>query len=56
MFFCDIKAEEVIECIDADTLYEIPFDLQEQHLDQIVVIISNLDTPEADMTEWKALS
>ncbi|WP_144512027.1 CTP synthase [Bacillus sp. FJAT-22090] len=53
--FCDIKPEEVIECIDADSLYEIPLNLQAQHLDQIVVDHFKLNTKEADMTDWKAL-
>lgn len=53
--FCDIKPEEVIECIDADSLYEIPLMLQEQHLDQIVVDHFELATKEADMTDWQAL-
>lgn len=53
--FCDIKPEEVIECIDADSLYEIPLNLQAQHLDQIVVDHFKLQTPEADMTDWKEL-
>ena len=54
--FCDIKPEEVIECIDADTLYEIPLNLQAQNLDQIVVDHLKLNATEADMTDWKALS
>ncbi len=53
--FCDIKPEEVIECIDADSLYEIPLNLQAQHLDQIVVDHFQLKTPEADMTDWLGL-
>ena len=53
--FCDIKPEEVIECIDADSLYEIPLMLQAQHLDQIVVDHFQLTTKEADMTDWQAL-
>ncbi|SES03017.1 CTP synthase [Psychrobacillus sp. OK032] len=53
--FCDIKPEEVIECIDADSLYEIPLNLQAQNLDQIVVDHFQLNTKEADMTDWKVL-
>ena len=53
--FCDIKPEEVIECIDADSLYEIPLMLQQQHLDQIVVDHFGLNTPEADMSDWLEL-
>ena len=53
--FCDLKPEEVIECIDADTLYEIPLNLQAQNLDQIVVDHLKLNTKPADMTDWKSL-
>ena len=34
--FCDIKPEAVIEARDADTLYQVPLDLQAQNLDKIV--------------------
>ncbi|WP_342433611.1 CTP synthase [Neobacillus sp. FSL H8-0543] len=53
--FCDIDANSVIECMDADTLYSIPLALQEQHMDQIVCDHLKLVTPEAEMTEWTAL-
>jgi CTP synthase len=53
--FCDIDAKAVIECRDADTLYSIPLALQEQNMDQIVCDLLKLNTPEPDMTEWKAL-
>src|SRR6476469_2514173 len=33
--FCDIDKKAVIECRDADTLYEIPLALQAQNMDQI---------------------
>ncbi|MBP3039097.1 CTP synthase [Bacillaceae bacterium Marseille-Q3522] len=53
--FCDIDANAVIECQDADTLYSIPIALQAQNLDQIVCEHLKLDCKEADMTEWKEL-
>ncbi len=53
--FCDIKASEVIEARDAETLYEVPLNLQEQHMDQIVLDHLGINAPEADMTEWTAL-
>lgn len=53
--FCDIEKKAVIECMDADTLYEIPLALQAQNMDQIVCDHFKLITQEADMTEWKAL-
>ncbi|WP_010278511.1 CTP synthase [Paenibacillus senegalensis] len=50
--FCDIDSNAVIECLDADTLYEVPIMLREQGLDDIVVNHLQLagDTP--DMSEW----
>ncbi|AQQ54298.1 CTP synthase [Planococcus lenghuensis] len=53
--FCDIRADEVIEARDAETLYEIPLHLQAQNMDQIVLDHLGIDAPEADMEEWKAL-
>lgn len=53
--FCDINEQAVIEMPDADTLYQIPISLQEQHLDQLVMDHFGLIYPEADMAEWKKL-
>lgn len=53
--FCDIDYEAVIECRDADTLYEVPLMLQNEGLDDIVVKHLGLDAKEADMSEWLAL-
>ncbi|MCM3741459.1 CTP synthase [Oceanobacillus luteolus] len=53
--FCDIAEEAVIEMPDADTLYQIPISLQEQHLDQLVCDRFGLDCEEADMDEWVQL-
>lgn len=53
--FCDIDKEAVIEARDAETLYEVPLELQRQKLDQFVCEYLKLDCKEADMTEWTAL-
>lgn len=53
--FCDIDKKAVIECRDAEILYEVPLDLQRQNLDGIVCDYLNLKCGPADMTEWKAL-
>lgn len=53
--FCDVKPHEVIECVDADHLYEIPLNLQFQDLDDIVLEHFGIQAPEADMADWKAL-
>ncbi|KGA96041.1 CTP synthetase [Alkalihalobacillus alcalophilus ATCC 27647 = CGMCC 1.3604] len=53
--FCDIDKNAVIEARDADTLYQVPLDLQAQHLDDIVCNHLKLNCQEADMTEWTGL-
>ncbi|MGX5376670.1 CTP synthase [Ligilactobacillus sp. LYQ135] len=53
--FCDVDPESVIESRDVDTLYQIPLNLQAQHMDDIVCQKLHLETPEANMTDWKKL-
>lgn len=53
--FCDIDPAAVIECKDAETLYEVPMMLREQGLDDYVVNHLRLQTNEPDMTEWESL-
>lgn len=53
--FCDIDANAVIECIDADTLYDVPLMMREQGLDDIVVNYLKLTTNSPDMSEWEAM-
>ncbi|UCZ53049.1 CTP synthase [Bacillus shivajii] len=53
--FCDIEKEAVIEARDAETLYEVPIELQKQKLDEYVCNHLNLKCNEADMSEWLGL-
>ncbi|HZG76669.1 MAG TPA: CTP synthase [Paenibacillus sp.] len=53
--FCDVDSDAVVECIDAETLYEVPLMLQAQRLDDIVLRHLGIDVPAADMTEWQDL-
>ncbi|PYZ96301.1 CTP synthetase [Alteribacter lacisalsi] len=53
--FCDIEKEAVIEARDADTLYEVPLELQRQDFDDYVCKFLSLPEAEANMEEWKAL-
>ncbi|HIX43742.1 CTP synthase [Kurthia populi] len=53
--FCDVESNEVVECVDAESLYDIPLALQAQGLDSIVLDHFGIQAPAADMTEWKAL-
>lgn len=53
--FCDIDKNAVVECADAETLYDVPLQLQAQGLDDYVCRHLGLECREADMTEWKKL-
>ncbi|HEU4963776.1 MAG TPA: CTP synthase [Bacilli bacterium] len=53
--FCDTDAEAVIECRDADTLYDVPLMLQEEGLDDLVCNHFGFKVPEADMNDWITL-
>lgn len=53
--FCDIDANAVVECRDASTLYEVPLNLRDEGLDEIVVNHLKLTTPAPDMHEWESM-
>ncbi|MFC4760844.1 CTP synthase [Fructobacillus durionis] len=53
--FTDVNPDAVVESRDVETLYEIPLNLQVQHMDDVVLSKLKLDAPEADMTEWKQM-
>lgn len=52
--FCNVALENVIECKDMDTIYEVPVDLQKQNFDEVVLKELNLPyNKEADLKDWK---
>jgi len=53
--FCNIPKEAVIQCVDAEILYEVPMHLKEQGLDNYVCQHFGINEPEADMREWQKL-
>ena len=53
--FCDIDVKGVIECLDAETLYDVPLALRAQGLDDYVIQYLGLEAGEPDMSEWEAL-
>lgn len=53
--FCSVRAEEVIEAVDADILYKMPLMLKEQKMDEIVIDHLQLDVGEADIAELNEL-
>ncbi|MCF6255913.1 MAG: CTP synthase [Gammaproteobacteria bacterium] len=54
--FTNVEERAVISAVDADSIYQIPILLHEQHLDQIVVDKLRIEAPQADLSEWQAVT
>lgn len=54
--FTNVEERAVISAVDADSIYQIPVLLHEQHLDQIVVDKLRIEAPQADLSEWQAVT
>ena len=52
---CDVPVAGVVNAADADSLYEIPLVLHNEGLDTFACDHLQVDAPDADLTEWKAL-
>lgn len=51
--FCNVSLENVIECIDVETIYEVPIYLQKQNFDEVVLKALNLQSEKApDLSSW----
>ncbi|MEX0767361.1 MAG: CTP synthase [Microthrixaceae bacterium] len=52
---CDVEVGSVINCADANSLYDIPLVIHDEGLDAVVCKILHLPETPPDLTEWKAL-
>ncbi len=53
--FCNVPAKAVIANIDVDVLYELPMQLLDQHMDDLVLEHLRIEAPKPNMTEWTKL-
>lgn len=53
--FCDVDREAVIQAMDAKSIYEVPLNLANEGLDEIVVKRLGLSAPSANLAEWEEL-
>lgn len=52
--FCNVEKSNVIEAVDADTIYRVPLLMEEEQLDDIVIDHLELDPPKLlSLTKWK---
>ena len=53
--FCNVDLDNVIECKDLDTIYEVPIYLQKQDFDDVVLKELGLKSDkQADLKDWKS--
>jgi CTP synthase len=53
--FCNVHSNDVIEAMDAETIYDVPLLMKEEKLDQRVLYKLNIyNDQEADLEEWKS--
>jgi len=52
---CDVPVDSVVNCADADSLYDIPLVIHEEGLDSVVCRILHLPDTEPDLDEWNKL-
>lgn len=51
--FCNVSPEAVIQSLDQPTIYQVPLRMHEQHLDDIVIRLTEADpTPEPNLDRW----
>lgn len=51
--FCNVAPEAVIQSVDAPSIYEVPLMMHRQHLDDIVIRLTDArQTPEPDLHSW----
>jgi len=53
--FCDVDTEAVVAAVDARNIYEIPFVLREEKLDEYVLRRLGLQAGEPDLRDWQEL-
>ena len=53
--FCNVKAENVVQALDVDTIYQVPVAYHEQGLDTQVIRHFGLPEKEPDLARWKGV-
>ncbi len=51
--FCNVSPSSVIECIDAESIYDVPVLMRQENLDQEILKLTNTASDqEPDLTDW----
>jgi CTP synthase len=53
--FCDVNRNAVVNALDVSNIYEVPLELHEAGLDEVITKRLELDTPGPDLSAWRAM-
>ena len=53
--FCNVRKENVLQNLDADSLYEVPLMMEDENLADSVCACLGVSSPEPDLVAWKRL-
>jgi len=53
--FCNIPKENIIDCVDAKNIYEVPINMHKQGIDELVLKQFNLPVNETNLKDWEKL-
>ncbi len=53
--FCNVPNNHVLQNLDVEYLYEAPLAMENEHLAQVACECLNLECPEPDLTDWRAM-
>ena len=53
--FCNLPKENIVDCVDTNNIYEIPLNLHNQKIDELILKQFNLKENKTNLTDWKNL-
>lgn len=53
--FCNVKKENIIDCVDAKNIYEVPINMHKQGIDELILKHFNLPIHKANLKSWENL-
>ncbi len=53
--FCNVESSHVLQNLDADSLYEVPLMMEEEHFADVACKCLNLPCPSPDLKDWESM-
>ena len=53
--FCNVPRENIIDCVDAKNIYEVPLNMHKQGIDELVLKHFNLPVNKINLKDWENL-